>query len=289
MPTELASGVYAVIGENAEPAPANQGAVSNQGILIGHDGVILIDTGTSRRYGAALIATVRRLTAKPIVLAIDTHQHPAFIFGNGALASQGVPILAHRDAADLIRQRCQRCLTQLQQILGADEMDGTEVTVPTRLIDGATTFTVAGRVLEIVYFGHSSSPGAIGVLDVASGVLFAGGLVSIDRVPDTKDGRIGNWLTALKGIQLKKPAMVVPGEGPIVPAARLDSMAGYLRSLQATVGKLVGDGVGLSDAPQLGQLPQYADWPLYRPLHAKNIAQLYLQMERAVMANETGD
>lgn len=279
-PQQVAPGVYAVIGQSAEPTPANHGAVGNQGIIIGDDGVILIDTGTSERYGAELIAAVRRLTDKPIVLAIDTHQHPAFIFGNGALASQGVPILAHRDVAELIEQRCEKCLKNLNSILGTDEMAGTRVTVPTRIIDGATSITVAGRVLDIVYFGQTSSPGSIGVIDRTSGVLFAGGLVSIDRIPDTKDARIAAWLTALQTLKQNGSDLMVPGEGPVSPRARIDELTVYLQALRQAVERTYAQGVSLGDAGVHAALPAFAKVPLYHPAHEKNVEQLYLLLER---------
>jgi glyoxylase-like metal-dependent hydrolase (beta-lactamase superfamily II) len=280
-PQQLAPGVYAVIGKNEEPAPANHGGVGNQGIVIGDDGVILIDTGTSARYATELIETVRRLTSKPIVLAINTHQHPAFVFGNGALASQGVPILAHRDVAELIKQRCEKCLKKLNAILGADEMKDTRVTVPTRLIDGAATITVAGRSLDIVYYGQSSSPGSIGVIDRASGVLFAGGMVSIDRIPDTKDAQIGVWLGALEALKKRKPRIMVPGEGPVAPIARVDDLGRYLLVLQSVVERTFQQGVGLHEAGAYSELPQFKQWPLYTPAHNKNVEQLYLLLERS--------
>jgi glyoxylase-like metal-dependent hydrolase (beta-lactamase superfamily II) len=282
-PQQLAPGVFAVIGQTADPTSANHGAVGNQGILIGDDGVILVDTGTSQRYATELIETVRQLTPKPIVLAIDTHQHPAFIFGNGALASQGVPILAHHEVADLIEQRCDKCLKNLNSILGTDEMAGTRVTVPTRIIEGATTMKVAGRVIDILYLGQTSSPGSIAVFDRASGVLFAGGMVSIGRIPDTKDANIDAWLAALQTLKGNKIAMMVPGEGPVSPVARVDELAAYLRALKSTVEATYAKGISLGDAGVHSELPAFAAVPLYRPAHNKNVEQLYLKLERATL------
>ena len=281
VPQQVAPGVFAIIGQTADPTTENHGAVGNQGILIGADGVILIDTGTSQRYATELIDAVRQLTPKPIVLAIDTHQHPAFIFGNGALASQGVPILAHREVAELIEQRCEKCLKNLNNILGADEMAGTRVTVPTRIIEGATSMMVAGRKLDIVYFGQTSSPGSIAVLDRTSGVLFAGGLVSIDRIPDTKDARIEPWLAALATLKQSGAGLMVPGEGPVSPLARIDGLANYLQALRQTVKRVYAQGISLGAAATHAALPAFAAVPLYSPAHNKNVEQLYLRLERA--------
>jgi glyoxylase-like metal-dependent hydrolase (beta-lactamase superfamily II) len=280
---QLAPGVYAVVNLNTQPTPENHGAVGNQGILIGDKGVILVDTGTSVRYATELIASVQRLTSKPIVLVINTHQHPAFIFGNGALALRGVPVLAHRGAAEMIKQRCEKCLKNLNDILGTDEMQGTQVVVPTRIIDGPTTLSVAGRRLDIVYFGNSSAPGSIGVIDHASGVLFAGGLVSIDRVPDTKDARIEPWLRALKSLKTRNFRIMVPGEGPVVPVVRIGDLERYLVALQRAVEKTYQQGISLLDASARTELQEFQHWPAYYPRHSKNVDQLYLQLEQKTL------
>ena len=283
---QVAPGVYAVIGHDAEPAPGNYGAVGNQGILIGTDGVILIDTGTSTRYAEELVAAVRRVTAKPIVLAIDTHQHPAFIFGNGALASQGVPILAHREVADLIEQRCDKCLKNLNVILGSAEMSGTRVRVPDRIITATQSLTVAGRVLDILYAGQTSSPGSIAIFDRASGVLFGGGMVSIGRIPDTKDARINAWIAALQGLQQRPITQLVPGEGPVSAPARIDELVAYLRALQSGVQATYDAGFSLGEAAAHSALPAFSRVPLYQPAHNRNVEQLYLLLERATLNQE---
>ena len=277
---QLAPNVYAAVNQNADAAPDNRGAVANQGILIGDTGVILVDTGTSVRYGSELMARIRQLTSKPVVLAINTHQNPAFVFGNGAPELQGVPILAHRDAAELIRQRCEKCLKNLNDILGTDEMQDTRVVAPTQLIDGPTSLEAGGRRLEIVYYGQSSSPGSIGVIDTASGVLFAGGLASIDRVPDAKDARIETWLYALDALKARNLRIMVPGEGPVSPVERVDELAAYLKALQSAVTAGYKQGVALSEAGQRSELPRFRGWPLYSTAHKKNVEQQYLLLER---------
>lgn len=283
-PQQLALGVYAVVNQHAEPSPENHGGVGNQGILIGDKGVILVDTGTSVRYATELLAAVRRLTSKPIVLVINTHQHPAFIFGNGALALQGVPILAHRATAELIEQRCEKCLKNLNDILGTEEMQGTRVVAPTRIIEGPVILKVAGRRLDIVYYGHSSSPGAIGVIDRASGVLFAGGLVSIDRVPDTRDARIETWLRALQALKVRPVRIMVPGEGPVAPVARVDALERYLAALQSTVEKTYQQGASLGEAGARSELPEFKNWLAYHSAHNRNVEHLFLQLEQAAFS-----
>ena len=282
-PEQLAPGVYAVIAAPEEAAPANHGVVGNIGILVGDSGVVLIDTGTSARHARQLLAQIRRLTPLPVVLAINTHQNPAHVFGNGTLRDMGVPILAHRDTDGFIAARCERCLKQLVQALGETEMEGTVVTRPSQLIDGPVTVSAGGRKLDLLYYGPTSAPGAIAVLDRGSGTLFGGGMVTMDRIPDVKDADLGQWQAALRSLGRIAPARIVPGAGPVFKADRLPDLAGYLQAIRPAVQAAFLQRVSLGEAAAAAQLPAYSRWAMYDGMHRKNVEQLYLRLENAYL------
>jgi glyoxylase-like metal-dependent hydrolase (beta-lactamase superfamily II) len=83
---------------------------------------------------------------------ILTHAIQEFIFGAAAFEELGVPILAHRKTAELMRARCEHCLARLKPILGED-LDGTRLVTPTQLIDESVVIEQSGRTLEIQSFG----------------------------------------------------------------------------------------------------------------------------------------
>ena len=89
--------MYVQRGADAAASTANRGAVANLGVLIGPTGVIVVNTGSSRAHGAALLAAVARLTDRPVVLAINTQASPDQVLGNSTLTQRGIAILAHRD------------------------------------------------------------------------------------------------------------------------------------------------------------------------------------------------
>lgn len=277
---QIAPGVHVVTGALEEPSPQNRGVVGNYGILVGETGVILIETGTSAKHAQRMLTDLKKITDKPVLLAINTHQSPAFVFGNGTLAERGVPILAHREVDALINARCARCLKMLQAALGPVEMEGSRVVRPTRLIENTTTLTVGGRTIDILYFGHTSSPGSIAVHDRESGVLFAGGMASFDRIPDVKDGNFPGWRAALRKMQALQPTHIVPGEGPISRPARLAEVDNYLEMILPAVQEAFRKRASLTEAPAAVQLPAFRHWALYDTVHKKNVEQLYLRLEK---------
>lgn len=266
-----------------EAAPSNHGVVGNIGILVGDSGVVLIDTGTSARHLRRLLAQVRQITPLPVVLAINTHQSPAHVFGNGILHNMGVPVLAHRDTDAFIAARCQRCLQQLVQALGEAEMEGTAVTRPSQLIDGPATITAGGRTLDLLYYGPTSAPGAIAVLDRESGTLFGGGMVTMDRIPDLRDADLGQWQAALRSLSRIAPARIVPGAGPVSDSGRLPELAGYLSAITPAVQAAFTQRASLGEAAAAAPLPAYSHWALYDSMHRKNVEQLYLRLENAYL------
>ena len=184
---EVAAGVYMVQGLSGELSADNLGRVGNAGFIVGDTGVVAIDTGTSYRHGVALLALIRRLTDKPVRLALITHARQEFLFGAAAYREQAIPIHMQRKAAGLMQARCERCLKTLKQVLGDDAMQGTAMFKPDQEFDQSHAIDAIGRRIQVLYFGHSSGPGDVAVLDAQSGVLFAGGLLDHLRIPDVQD------------------------------------------------------------------------------------------------------
>jgi glyoxylase-like metal-dependent hydrolase (beta-lactamase superfamily II) len=279
-PVVVAPGVYAMLGDGEAVAPANRGVVANNGFIVGPSGVTVIDTGSSYRYGRAMLDTIRAVTPLPVELVIITHQAPEFVFGASAFRDRDIPILAHRRTAELIHDRCAICLKNLQRTLGEEEMSGSRVTVPDRTIEGAERISSGGRELQLLHFGPASTPGDVAVLDTETGVLFAGGLVSIGRIPELRNEQIPGWLDTLDRLRELDIHAVVPGFGPLVKRDDMMRTEAYLRELDAAARRAFAAGLGLTAAMHEVQAPDFRHWKLYAIAQPQNVQRLYLQMEK---------
>jgi glyoxylase-like metal-dependent hydrolase (beta-lactamase superfamily II) len=279
-PVAIAPGVYAFIGDSDAVAPANHGIVANNGFIVGTDGVTVIDTGPSYRYGRAMIEAIRKVTPLPVKLVIITHQAPEFVFGAAAFRDDGVPILAHARAAQLIRERCSICLANLRKTLGEEEMAGSRVTVPDETVNGTTEIDSGGRKLQLLHFGPASTPGDLAVLDPRTGVLFAGGLVSNGRIPELRNEQIPGWLAALENLHALDLKAVVPGFGPPVSEDDILQTGVYLRELDAAVKQAYRNGAGLTEAMHTVQVPAFSKYKLYAIAQPQNVQRIYLQLEK---------
>ena len=263
----------------ASLAVENAGNTGNSGFIVGEDGVVVIDTGISYEHGRQMLAAIARLSSKPVRLVIITHADQEFLFGNAAFDEIGVPVLAHVKSLELMRQRCEHCLSNLNRLLGPEIMQGSRLVLPTRLVETSTTLAVAGLSLELLHFGWGSTPGDLAVFDPASGVLFTGALVSNQRIPDLRDSDFKGWLSALDQIESIPCRVVVPAYGPIVAPVGIERTRGYLLALDLEVQRLYQSGASLMEAVDGADLPAYRHWDMYPAAHRRNVLQRYLQLE----------
>lgn len=280
---EVGPGVYMIRGADGEIDPANQGRLGNAGFIVGDTGVVAIDAGVSYLHGQALLAEIARVTDRPVRLLVITHARQEFLFGAMAYRERGVPILMQQRVSRLMTSRCEGCLKTLNRVLGEDAMRGTAMFKPDREFDAEQTLDLIGRPIRLLPLGHSSGPGDTAVLDVRSGVLFAGGLADAARVPDIQDGELPGWraaLMTLRGLPLKA---VVPGHGPAAPPEVLGRVQHYLDRLEARLLELSRADVALSEVPDAAELPEFRDWDQYQIIHRRNASILFVRMERELL------
>ena len=278
-PVALAPSVYAFYGDPGEATWDNAGNTGNTGFIIGRDGVIVVDTGISYRHGQAILEALARTTDKPVQLAIITHGVQEFLFGNAAFAERGVPLLAHARSVELMRSRCEHCLENLRVLLGDAMMRGTRVVLPERTVEASMSLEVAGRKLDLLTFGWGATPGDLVVFDRSSGVLFAGGLLTVQRIPDLRDGKLDGWLAALDRLEQVPARVLVPGHGPAATPAAIGELRDYLLALDAQARQFYGSGLSLMQALDAAELPAYRHWAMYPTLHRRNVQQRYLELE----------
>jgi glyoxylase-like metal-dependent hydrolase (beta-lactamase superfamily II) len=278
-PLRIADGVYAFIGERGDIAPANGGRIGNSGFIVGDSAVAVIDAGVSHAHGTELLQAIRRVTDKPVRRLILTHAVQEFIYGTTAFVDAGAHPLCHTGSASLMRARCEHCLENLRLILGAETMTGTRLIVPEETVDRDTLIEVGGRRLQLIHPGWASTPGDLMVLDLATGVLFAGGVVLEGRVPELRDGRLDTWIAAIERLPTLELSVIVPGYGQPLTREQALQTADYLRALDTRVRAMYSAGASLMDAIDEGALPRFAGWDGYESLHRKNTQLHYLALE----------
>ena len=92
----VAEGAWFVQGEAALGSSANRNFISNAGVIVTGDGVVVIDALGSPPLAEELIAAIRELTPQPIRHVIVTHYHADHVYGLQAFKAVGATVIAHQ-------------------------------------------------------------------------------------------------------------------------------------------------------------------------------------------------
>ena len=89
---------------------AKQRSYANAGIVIGEDGVLVIDTLTGDEAATHLLQEIRKLTTLPVKFVVNTHYHGDHVAGNRLFARPGAQVVAHRNVRTWIHSENVRML-----------------------------------------------------------------------------------------------------------------------------------------------------------------------------------
>ena len=230
-PRQIAEDTWLLEGSTENFAKANGGNIVNTGFIVTEAGVVVIDTGPSKRYGEAFRQAIAAITDKPVIRVLLTHHHPDHALGNQAF--NDAPIGALAGTTDLLKQQGEAMAENMYRLVG-DWMRGTEVVLPSQVVEPGT-LTVGDHSLRLLQLaGHTGAD--LAVLDETTGVLFAGDLVFYERALTTPNSPgLDVWLRDLDTLQALPWKLIVPGHGPLAsdasPFAQMRDYLGWLDQL----------------------------------------------------------
>ncbi|PKO50185.1 MAG: MBL fold metallo-hydrolase, partial [Betaproteobacteria bacterium HGW-Betaproteobacteria-21] len=278
-PRRIADGVYVLIGRTEDFSLANGGNIVNTGFVVGTQGVVVIDTGSSRRYGEQMRAAIARITPLPVVLVINTHHHPDHFLGNQAFAVDTLAALPETIRA--IETEGPGFLDNMYRLNG-DWMRATEVVVPRRAL-AAGRINAGGRELKLIALGGHTVADLV-VLDHASGTLFAADLVFNGRAPTTPHADITQWLQALDRLEQISFRQLVPGHGEVAAdTAPIADTRRYLRWLAQTIRDGAEQGLDMTEMLALPVPATHAELAEVASEYRRSITHLYPAAERAAL------
>lgn len=269
---ELGDGVYGLIASVDFP-PTDPGmAICNGGIVIGSDGVLVVDPFQSEALGDLLFETVATLTDLPVKYVVNTHYHADHTGGNPAAASRQIPILGRGPIREFMLSR-------------NGESDP-NITPPEVVINGASDLWLGDspglaqgqRQVQIREFeGHSGGTDVI-VYVPDAGVLIAGDLLFNERIPYLGDGNIRVWQATMANLIVDYPdALVLPGHGLVTDVAGLERFKTYLADLVALAEDWKATGTSQEEAIATPLPEQYSNF-LFQALFPSNLETAYNQI-----------
>lgn len=222
----------------------------NVSVIEGDSGLLVVDTNASARAARGVIADLRRLSSRPVVGLVNTHDHFDHVFGNAAFREEygAVPITATESAAATMVRRGDEVRDAAVRRGGerAPELAATTPLPADHTFSSVCVIDLGGRTVELLHPGRGHTAGDLVVRIEDAGVLLAGDLVEESGTPSYgPDCFPLEWPTALDlTLQLVGPGtLVVPGHGAAVGRVFVEEQRASIGVVAETIRDLAGRGV----------------------------------------------
>lgn len=280
-PREVAPGVFSAIGATQPPTYENAGHNNNLSFIVTSDGVVVINSGASYRLAEALHAEIRAITDQPVRLVIAENGQGHAMLGNTYWVAQGVPVLAHEDAAHEFGDSEGPRGLELLRNYARENAEGTEITMPTETFSDRKDITMGDTRIAVLHLGPAHSPGDTQVWLPDQKVLIAGDIAFSERMPPIFQGTctacwIETFETALEPLGAE---VIVPGHGAPTDLATVRAgTTDYLKDLRAKIAAHLDEGGDLASAYYVDQ-SRWAYMDTFEELATKNAGVVYSEME----------
>jgi glyoxylase-like metal-dependent hydrolase (beta-lactamase superfamily II) len=263
-------------------ATDNQGFISNAGVIVTEEGVVLFDALGTPSLGDLLLKKIRNITDKPVVRVITSHYHADHIYGLQVFEEQGAEIWAPPGSeAYLASEGAQERLEERRFSLEPWVNETSRLVVPDRYIEAQESFELGKLRFTLTPVGAAHSDGDLTLYVEPDRVLFSGDIIFEGRVPFLGDANSRHWLDVLKRMESQKLAALVPGHGAAAanPDRAVSETRRYLSFLREKMGESAADLVPFDEAYQAVDWSGFADLPAFAEANRRNAYQVYLSME----------
>jgi len=218
--------------------------LTNGGIIVGDEDVLVIDSLRVPSFARDLIADVKRLTPKPIRWVVDTHSHWDHAWGNEEFPD--ATIIGHDNCrtemldVDLVEWWRNRAATS--GMPWAEEATTVRVTPPTLTFESAMRMHVGQTELHLRYFGRAHTSGDIFVHLPQHNLVFTGDVAQDGGVPFIEDGYLQDWVETDTRLLALGTDRFVSGHGPIGSHAALEEARDFIDGMATGVRTAIADG-----------------------------------------------
>jgi glyoxylase-like metal-dependent hydrolase (beta-lactamase superfamily II) len=275
--TKIAENVYAYVDIKNSSGSNSFGA--NAGIIIGRDGIVVVDTLISAKEAKRFIRDIRTISRKPIRYVVNTHYHLDHVFGNSEFAKLGAVIIAQENDRNAMQNSAKETLKNIGDFgLTPKDMEGTVIAYPVLAYGDRMTIDIGGQIIELVHARQSHTDGDTLVYLPDKKVLFAGDILFTNYHPFLGEGNIEEWVKQLDDIKSMDVEKIIPGHGPVSGIKDIEDMKQYILLFDQKAKELAGqsdDAKKIVESIQntLPQRPEGA-W-----LIAPNIQMKYLKKQ----------
>jgi glyoxylase-like metal-dependent hydrolase (beta-lactamase superfamily II) len=307
---KIAEGVYARI------VRPEGNAVSNAGIVVLYDSVLIFDTHFTPEAGKELLDAVRSITDKPVRYVVNSHWHADHTHGNqvfgdahiigSTITRSGVlendlPSLnrtigitqkqLERLRTDVKKARNARQAEQLRTQIRAREnylqnMSQLKITAPFVTLDDSLVIEEGPSEVRILNLGAGDTEGACILWLPFRKIAFVGDLIFVRAIPNVQNADILQWMETLEEILTLNAETYVPGHGEIGTKSDVKAFLDYLRRLKSMVQIAIDRGDTMEQATRDIQVPEEFSSYMFQNFFPSNVQKMYTEIKSLQLLEE---
>ncbi len=256
----------------------------NSGVIVGDDGVMVVDAQATPVMARQVIDRVARITDKPIRYVLLTHYHAVRVLG--ASAYDGAEIIASDATRALIAERGKQDMDseigRFPRLFRAVEsIPG--LTWPSLTFPDQMSVWLGKREVRIMHIGRGHTAGDVVAFVPDADVVFSGDLVEYHSACYCGDAHFTDWPATLDRLAEFSAKALVPGRGAALktPKQVADGIAlteDFLTTLYNAVADSVAKGRTLKeayDAVRGVMDPKFASFAIYEHCMPFNVSRAY--------------
>jgi len=252
MPAKVAAFVsFAMLAGAQQPTPplkvtkikdnvywAQGGVGSNDGIIVGTTGVIVVDTKTTADSEKEVIAEIAKITPKTVNTAIITHSDGDHANGLAAFPA-GLTIIAQEN-----------CKKELAASAGSRN-PAPQDRLPTKTYNKTDKLTIDGVHIRLYHWANAHTSGDTVVYFPDQKIVFGGDLLVTNR-PDTnihleKNGSAAGWIENAKGMLGLDADTYLTGHGNMMTKADVQKKLDLIQDKYNKIKAMVAQGKSLDE------------------------------------------
>lgn len=279
---QVAPQSYYVEGASALGSQENKNFISNAGVVIAPEGVVVIDALGSPALAEMLVAEIKKLTPKTIQHVIVTHYHADHVYGLQVFADLGAKIIAQENGRQYLNSDTAKLRLQVsKEELAPWVNEQTRLVEATRWVNQDETLQLSGMTFQLLMMGPAHTPDDLAVFVPEQNVLFAGDLVFRGRIPFVGTADSAGWIKSLDRLLSVEAKTIVPGHGPSSNEAKQDLIftRDYLVFLRKSLYQGARDLEPFDEVYNTVDWSRYQSVPLFKAANRMNAYNVYLSIQ----------
>jgi len=278
-PQKVIEGVWSAIGATAPPTYENSGHNNNLSFVITDDGVLVVNAGDNYLLAKALHEEIGKVTGQPVKYVVLENGQGHAMLGSSYWQEQGVPVIAHEDAAREIEQHGLDILDRMENGR-KDKALGTRVVMPDITFEDKMVIEIGSERIELLDLGPAHSPGDIVVWLPNRRLVISGDMAFHQRLlPVFEHTDTAGWIETWGEFAALDAAYVIPGHGEPTNMEEVTKYTrGYLAYMRERIGELIDQDGDLQEAYTIDQ-SAYSHLDTFQELARQNAGRIFRAME----------